>query len=124
MTPALLCMALALHFEARGEPLLGQYAVAEVIVARAQISGRSVCGVVFSPHQFEGLSHFHDGMPVPRFSPATLRAANHAFNDEPRVCRGCRWFHAVRPGRPAWTVGLVFSRRIGGHVFYIDGGRA
>jgi len=118
MTPALLCMALALHFEARGEPLLGQYAVAEVIVARSQVSGRSVCEVVFSPHQFEGLSHFHDGMPVPKFSRATLRAANHAFNDELRVCRGCRWFHKVQPGRPAWTAGLSPAKTIGRHVFY------
>lgn len=48
------CLAGAIYFEARGEPLSGQLAVAEVILNRAA-SGRfakSACGVVTQPGQF------------------------------------------------------------------------
>ncbi len=48
------CLAGAIYFEARGEPLSGQLAVAEVILNRAS-SGRfakSACGVVTQPGQF------------------------------------------------------------------------
>lgn len=48
------CLAGAIYFEARGEPLAGQLAVAEVILNRTA-SGRfakSACGVVTQPGQF------------------------------------------------------------------------
>ena len=48
------CLAGAIYFEARGEPLSGQLAVAEVILNRAN-SGRfakNACGVVTQPGQF------------------------------------------------------------------------
>lgn len=48
------CLAGAIYFESRGEPLAGQLAVAEVILNRAS-SGRfaqSVCGVVTQRGQF------------------------------------------------------------------------
>src|SRR6185295_3094726 len=43
------CLAAALYYEARGEGLRGQMAVAEVVVRRAHTPGypRSVCGVVY-----------------------------------------------------------------------------
>lgn len=48
------CLASAIYFEARGEPLIGQLAVGAVVVNRAD-SGRfpaSYCGVVYQPSQF------------------------------------------------------------------------
>lgn len=48
------CMAGAIYFEAKGEPLSGQLAVAEVILNRSK-SGRfpkTVCSVVKQPGQF------------------------------------------------------------------------
>ncbi len=51
---ALRCVAGAVYFESRGEPLSGQLAVAEVIINRAK-SGRfpaNVCGVVTQRGQF------------------------------------------------------------------------
>jgi len=46
--PALRCLAEALYFEARGESLKGQFAVAEVILNRADsaLYPDSVCGVI------------------------------------------------------------------------------
>ena len=51
---ALQCLAGAIYFESKGEPLTGQLAVAEVIINRAK-SGRfpaDVCGVVKQRGQF------------------------------------------------------------------------
>lgn len=48
------CLAGAIYFEARGEPLSGQLGVAEVILNRAASGrfARGVCGVVTQPGQF------------------------------------------------------------------------
>jgi N-acetylmuramoyl-L-alanine amidase len=48
------CLANAVYFESKGEPLAGQLAVAKVIMNRSQ-SGRfapTICGVVKQPSQF------------------------------------------------------------------------
>jgi len=53
------CLAGAIYFESRNEPLDGQLAVGRVIVARAK-SGRfpdSYCGVVYQPSQFSFVRH-------------------------------------------------------------------
>ncbi|MFL6765762.1 MAG: cell wall hydrolase, partial [Sphingomicrobium sp.] len=49
------CLATGVYFEAKGEPLAGQLAVAKVIANRAQSGGRfpdSYCGVLFQRGQF------------------------------------------------------------------------
>jgi len=48
MTPALICLALAVYYEARSEPLLGQVAVAEVILNRVHDPAypNNICEVV------------------------------------------------------------------------------
>ena len=53
-----LCLALAVYHEARGEPLIGQKAVAEVVMNRVA-SDRfpdTICGVVMQPKQFSFVS--------------------------------------------------------------------
>ena len=55
------CLASAVYFEARGEPIEGQLAVAEVVLNRAQ-SGRyprTVCQVVTQPWQFSFVRRGH-----------------------------------------------------------------
>ena len=59
MTP-LMCLAAAVFFESRSEPLEGQRAVAEVVMTRVE-SPRwpdEICAVVFQHKQF---SFTHDG---------------------------------------------------------------
>jgi spore germination cell wall hydrolase CwlJ-like protein len=116
------CLANAVYFEARGESLEGQLAVAEVVMNRAA-SGRypaSLCAVVRQPAQFS----FVRGGRMPRAdraSQAWRRAVGIA-----RVARaGARrmlagnvlWYHAnyVSPG---WGRRLSMTDRIGAHVFY------
>jgi N-acetylmuramoyl-L-alanine amidase len=115
------CLANAVYFETRGEPLSGQLSVAEVVVNRAR-SGRfpkNLCGVVKQKGQF---SFVRGGrLPsVPRSSAAWRKAvaiAHIALEDladgaAPRAL----FFHAKKV-RPAWR-GLQRVASVGNHVFY------
>lgn len=115
------CLAGAIYFEARGEPLTGQLAVAEVIVNRAA-SGRfpaSYCGVVMQKSQFSFVTRGR--MPaVPASSPTYRRAkaiAQIAHRDLwESEADGALYFHASRVS-PAWS-GRKMAARINNHVFY------
>ena len=116
------CLASAVYFEARGEPLEGQLAVAEVVLNRAR-SGRypnTICAVVTQPAQF---SFVRRGV-IPRAdrgSEAWRRAvacARIAQAEARRLLpRNVLWYHAnyVSPG---WGRRLERNTRIGLHIFY------
>jgi hypothetical protein len=117
------CLANAVYFEARGEPIRGQLAVAEVVMNRAA-SGRfptSLCGVVAQPAQF---SFVHRGrMPrADRSSEAWRRAVGvarvAAQGMAPRLLPvSCLWYHANYVS-PSWGRRLARNTRIGLHIFY------
>jgi spore germination cell wall hydrolase CwlJ-like protein len=117
------CLANAVYFEARGEPLRGQLAVAEVVLNRAA-SGRfpgTLCGVVAQPAQFSFVRHGRIPQ-ADRTSEAWRRAVAIARialqNVAPRqVPETCLWYHAdyVSPG---WGHRLAQTARIGLHIFY------
>jgi N-acetylmuramoyl-L-alanine amidase len=114
------CLATAVYFESKGEPLDGQLAVAHVIMNRAT-SGRfasTLCGVVRQPGQF---SFVRGGaMPAVARDSANWRTAVaiakiaqrdlwNASNDN------ALYFHARRVA-PGWRMARVGT--IGNHVFY------
>ena len=115
------CLANAVYFESKGEPLAGQLSVAEVVLNRAR-SGRfasSVCGVVKQRGQF---SFVRGGrLPaVPRAAAAWKKAvaiahiAREDMADSPAA--RALFFHATRV-RPAWR-GLKRIATVGNHIFY------
>jgi spore germination cell wall hydrolase CwlJ-like protein len=117
------CLANAVYFEARGEPLQGQLAVAEVVINRAA-SGRypsSLCAVVVQPAQF---SFVRRGI-IPRAdraSEAWRRAVAVARIAKeklmPRVLpSSCLWYHANYVS-PSWGRRLARNAQIGLHIFY------
>jgi spore germination cell wall hydrolase CwlJ-like protein len=118
----LLCLAQAVYFEARGESLAGQLAVAQVVMNRAADGrfGSGYCGVVMQPAQF---SFVHGGhIPAPnRGSSAWQRAKAVA-----RIADEGQWqseagdalyFHA-RHVRPNWASARTTRATIERHVFY------
>lgn len=115
------CLAGAIYFESKGEPLEGQLAVAEVVINRSK-SGRfpsSICGVVKQKSQF---SFIRNGRfpPIERGSAAWRKAiaiAHVALQDlaESRA-ESAMFFHATYVS-PAWR-GLKRVARVGNHVFY------
>ena len=114
------CLAGAVYFEAKGESLEGQLAVAEVVLNRAD-SGRypsTACGVVFQRHQFSFVRH-GDFPPIKRNSRAWREAiaiAQIAQDDlwESRVS-DAMFFHASRVS-PGWRKTRI--AQVGNHVFY------
>ena len=113
------CLAGTIYFEAKGEPLRGQLAVAEVVLNRAR-SGRfpaSVCGVVTQAGQF---SFVRGGaMPsVPNNAAyrTAVAIAQVAMSDAWQTpASNALFFHASRVS-PGWGKTMVAS--IGHHVFY------
>ena len=119
------CLTSALYFEARGETLRGQFAVAEVILNRVDNPEypATVCGVVNQGGtggcQF---SYTCDGTrDVMRDKTAADRAGKIArlmLDGAPRgLTRGATHFHthAVRPG---WARRFPQTAQIGAHLFY------
>ena len=122
MSAELRCLAGAVYFEARGEPLDGQLAVAQVIVNRTEDGRfpRSYCGVVAQPGQFS----FMRGSRMPKVregSPAWNRAVAIATIADKGLweseAEDAVFFHA-RYVRPGWSAGKTRLAQIDTHIFY------
>jgi hypothetical protein len=120
-TAELECLAGAIYFESKGEPIEGQLAVAEVVLNRTK-SGKfptTICGVVKQRHQF---SFVRGGRfpPIARASAAWRKAvaiAHIALDDlADSRARNAMFFHATYV-RPAWR-GLTRIAQVGRHIFY------
>ena len=116
------CLAQAIYFEARGEPLAGQLAVGAVIVNRTT-SGRypsDYCSVVTQRGQFSFVRGGH--IPSPdESSPAWFRAralAQIAHQDLWQSAAGDALFFHARYVRPGWARRKVPMATIDSHIFY------
>jgi spore germination cell wall hydrolase CwlJ-like protein len=111
------CLATAVYFESRGEPLEGQLAVAQAIVNRVE-SGRyasSICGVVKQRGQF---SFDHSRTPAAGRAWQTAQGVARIAADDMwhEVAPRAVSFHAARLS-PGWR-GKTRIAQIGNHVFY------
>ncbi|MGQ0566803.1 MAG: cell wall hydrolase [Gemmobacter sp.] len=119
------CLTKAIYFEARGETVPGQVAVAEVIVNRAAsgLFPRSICGVVGQRGgggcQF---SYVCDGRADVMRDPQAIRTAGKIaaalLGGAPRMLTdGATHFH-TRAVRPGWANRFPRTAAIGAHLFY------
>ena len=129
MTTAIMCMALNIYWEARGEFIPGQYAVASVTLNRAG-SDKNICRVVTEPNQFSWttkLVDYRGKVPVlkPAGYPKDERAwalaqhiAKYAMKNRVDFVDGANHYHATSV-RPKWvTAQAVRTHRFGKHIFY------
>ncbi len=116
------CLATAVYFEARGESLDGQLAVARVVMNRAA-SGRYAsdwCGVVKQPAQFSFVHHGqfpYIDTSSSAWSKAQAIARLAVANVVPSVGSDVLWYHADYVA-PAWRRSLQEVEQIGAHIFY------
>lgn len=117
-----LCLAKAVYFEARGETLEGQLAVAEVVLNRAAsgVYPGTICGVVTQRAQFS----FVRAGRFPRVdtdSDCWRKALAIADIAQKKLARqiapNVLWYHASYVA-PAWKRNLTRFARIGTHIFY------
>jgi len=122
MTEQMRCLAGAVYFEARGEPLAGQLAVAQVVINRSEDRRfpASYCGVVYQRAQF---SFVKNGR-MPR-----IREGSGAWNRAKAIARIAHdglweseaadavYFHATYV-RPRWSYRKQRTAKIDTHIFY------
>jgi hypothetical protein len=122
LDPQTNCLATAVYFEARGESVEGQLAVARVVINRAA-SGRyppDWCSVVKQPAQFSFVRHGefpYVDTNSQAWRKAEAVAALAAANVVPSVSQDVLWYHAQYVA-PAWRHGLQEAQKIGAHIFY------
>lgn len=116
------CLAGAIYFESRGEPLAGQLAVGQVIVNRSEsgVFPSDYCGVVFQRSQFS----FVRGGTMPRIdrgsaawkrASAIARIAHEGLWDS--QAGDALYFHA-RYVKPSWSRTKIARATIDSHIFY------
>jgi spore germination cell wall hydrolase CwlJ-like protein len=116
------CLATAVYFEARGETVEGQLAVARVVMNRAA-SGRypsSWCATVKQPWQFSFVRNgqfpsVDANCDAWRKAQAIARLA--MSNAVPSVSNDVLWYHANYVA-PSWGRRLTRVSQIGAHIFY------
>lgn len=119
------CLATALYFEARGESIRGQAAVAEVILNRADLPSypNTICGVVNQAGSGGcAFSYVCDGRPDAVTDRAAwdraLRVASAMLAGAPRLLtEGATHFHTPAV-RPTWSRQFAHTATIGAHIFY------
>ncbi len=122
MSDEMRCLAQAVYFESRGEPLDGQLAVARVVINRTESSQfpDDYCSVVTQRAQFS----FVRGGTIP--DPNTSTAAWRRAKAIARIAHQDMWdsdaedalyFHASHVS-PRWARTKIARARIDSHVFY------
>jgi hypothetical protein len=106
---SLTCLARNVYFEARGEPVAGQYAVAEVTMNRraSRRFPNTVCEVVYQKNWDAGRR---------RFVARSIAEAVYYQRYTPQL-KGATHFHATYI-KPDWAVQKQRVAKIGRHVFY------
>ena len=121
MISTLACLATAVYFEARSEPIEGQLMVAETVLNRVEDPRwpDTVCGVIKQPHQF---SFYSDGLSD---TPKDMKAYATATEVAKEALSGAHlntdalWYHTTSV-KPVWRHNIQPIGVIGEHIFYVD----
>jgi N-acetylmuramoyl-L-alanine amidase len=129
---AMMCLALNVYHESRGEPIMGQYGVAMVTMNRAHKDESRVCEEVFKPYQFSWANNavhkVKGGWEVPgRLKPrdeyawwvANRIAVTMLSGRMPDLTKGATYYHA-KSVKPSWRRAFAWTKTIGAHLFYAD----
>ena len=124
------CLSEAIYHEARGEPTLGQLAVANVIMNRVKDRSypNSICGVVQQNQhkknacQFSYICDGRSDKPRPgKHWRKAKRVASQAMSGKRKIyaVKGATHYHADYVS-PKWAKEFRLLKKIGRHIFYID----
>ncbi len=122
-----LCLVTAIFFEARSEPVEGQFAVAQVIINRVNDPRwpDNICDVVNQPRQF---SYTHDGKsdriedytkgdPIEQGAAEMAKKIAREALSNPDNRLTSTHYHTTQVS-PSWAKHYEQDVRIGKHVFY------
>ncbi len=124
------CLARAVYYEARGEDMAGQIAVAQVVLNRARSKKwpNTICGVVNQgiergeKCQFSFACFSHLSGPSGEMWDQAQQVADQALGGQAwlRELVDATYYHTTSVA-PVWRLGLSEVATIGTHVFYRDG---
>ena len=126
MSTALLCMSVAVYYEARDQPIEGQIAVAQVIQKRAENRHRgqnTICGVVKDKHQF---TFYWDGLKEEPKDMLALDIARYISSkvlakEYGNICgHGKANHYHTFAVNPFWNRNMQFECIAGNHIFWSD----
>ncbi|AZE56862.1 hypothetical protein C4K03_4724 [Pseudomonas synxantha] len=120
-TTALMCLALNIYHEARGEPTHGKIAVGMVTMNRALWDSEAVCDVVYKPKQFSWTqTQRHQMLQEPKaWQDAKQIAHDILMGEYDDLTQGATHFH-TRAVKPEWRKSLQRIAQIGNHIFYAE----
>jgi len=122
------CLAAAVYFEARGESVKGQAAVAQVVLNRVRNPAypKSICGVVYQNMSWRNRCQF--SFACDRIKDRVTSPAHYAIAEDVAlaVTSGKIWLSEVGSSthyhanyvRPRWARTMELMERIGQHLFY------
>ncbi|MEP2980551.1 MAG: cell wall hydrolase [Lentilitoribacter sp.] len=123
------CLAVGIYFEARGEKLSGQAAVAQVILNRVRnpTYPNTICGVVYQNKTWRNRCQFSFACDGIRDRVRSPKAWNIAEEIALATTAGKIWFKQVGSSthyhatyvRPRWAKKMRRVGRIGLHIFYV-----
>jgi len=122
------CLAEAIYFEARGESLKGQAAVAQVVLNRVRNPAypTSICGVVYQNVKWRGRCQFSFACDGKKRSITQQTHWRMAQDIAMAVTAGQIWFPEVGSSthyhatyvKPRWARSMIKLEKIGLHIFY------
>jgi hypothetical protein len=125
--PEKTCLTEALYFEARGEDIVGQFAVAEVILNRVDSPKfpNTVCAVVDQGSEHRHACQFsykcdgvHENIPKNKNYDRAGKIAEIMIKDGLRQLVGGATFYHSTSVKPFWSSKFYETTRIGKHKFY------
>lgn len=113
-----MCLALNVYYEARGEPWEGQVAVAKVTMTRAAREDKNVCEVVYAKKQFSWTlkkQKAPEGIAWINARAVARRALTGRLKYDPSW--GATHYHATYV-KPKWSRSMKLASVVGRHKFY------
>jgi len=114
------CLAQNIYFEARGEPIEGKIAVAQVTINRANHKtqfDKTICGVVYAHKQFSWTEHSNKIKDWKQWREARYLAKS-IISGQVKLPKFAALYFHNQTVIPRWTKKHVYLTTIGNHVFY------
>lgn len=118
LSAAVLCLALTVYHEARGEPVKGQQAVALVAMNRANWQPNKVCSTIKAKGQFPWMKA---GLAPPKEKKAwaaSQKLALAVLNGQVADFTGGATYFLGKNERPSWRSKMRYVMTVGSHRFY------
>jgi N-acetylmuramoyl-L-alanine amidase len=113
----LLWLTLNVYHEARGEPKIGQLAVAHVTLNRAADRQQTLEQVINTPYQFSWTFQKKTYLPTDRDAFIdSMQTALYAMVTED-FTEGATYYH-VQDIQPEWSDEVIYVGQYGSHLFY------